>query len=734
MTTFPARTRLHLLALACYSALAFIVLHALIFHNGTHTAGYDYFNYHWNFWFLRYLSQTTGINAYLNDFVFYPALTNYGFHAYAAFWYPFWALIEPLVGTLTAFNVIIFTACTLNGYALFVLLRREGVAPGLALIGGIALQTFPIARYWYYNTHINLMNWFWLPLHLILWSQTVNATRAGSIPRMVFWAAVQGIALYGLAMSDHQFPIFAAFLLVPFGLLSLWQARRTPPHLIRLVATALLTVSIAVALLWFCGYLPHAFQFRGTLAPGDPAGRPGVANHLFSMAETWWLWNTPSLGAFVTLAALAALIAALFARRVRHQQDGRWLWFWIGIPPFLIALGGTLQLGEVLLPTPYRLLHALTGGMFGMPWRLAPIFVIAMAVFAGKVFTPILAGKQRVQIAVVVGAFLANAWAIRLWQTAPLDPVLPAYAFYAEIGAERGAPYDDLIVVEVPTGVATGEVILGDPRATQLQWYGITHQKRMINGFISRAPVEHFFYIETGDPMLSWLGQRVPLDAPFVQMQMRERIFGYPIGYFVVHQDLIGRESAALTEIFDFFNQDRNMRELLCPLWVEGAAVAYRTAAHPDWDGCPQRVPPNGVIDLGAAEDVRFIGRGWHYAETIAGITARWTGAEAGARLYLRLPEQRAYQITLSAQAFGQARQLSLFANGVPLEAVSVQPDELAEYTFRLPPEALPFEDGYLELALAYDLGGQDAALGRTLGVLVDWLRLTPLEETDNSE
>jgi hypothetical protein len=158
------------------------------------------------------------------------------------------------------------------------------------------------------------------------------------------------------------------------------------------------------------------------------------------------------------------------------------------------------------------------------------------------------------------------------------------------------------------------------------------------------------------------------------------------------------------------------------------------TAAHPDWDGCPQRVPRDGVIDLGAAEDVRFIGRGWHYAENIAGITARWTGAEAAAWLYLRVPERRDYQITISAQAFGRVRQLSLNANGVPLDSVAVQPDGLAEYTFRLPAEALPFADGYLELALSYDLDGQDEAIGRTLGVLVDWLRLTALEETRRTE
>lgn len=176
------------------------------------------------------------------------------------------------------------------------------------------------------------------------------------------------------------------------------------------------------------------------------------------------------------------------------------------------------------------------------------------------------------------------------------------------------------------------------------------------------------------------------------------------------------------------------MRHLVCPVWIEGDAVAYRTAAHPDWDDCPQRVPKDGLIDIGALDDVRFIGRGWHYPENIVGITARWTGAEPTARLYLRLAERRAYRVTLMAQAFEQARQLSLSANGMTLGSAEIRPESLAEYTFILPAEALTSEDGYLELMLAYDLEGQDERLRRKLGVLVDWLRFEPLAQARSSE
>ena len=59
-----------------------------------------------------------------------------------------------------------------------------------------------------------------------------------------------------------------------------------------------------------------------------------------------------------------------------------------------------------------------------------------------------------------------------------------------------------------------------------------------------------------------------------------------------------------------------SLGDLLCPVAVEGDAVFYRTAWHPD--GCPPRTPPEtspGVytLDIGSPGDEAFIGWGWHY-------------------------------------------------------------------------------------------------------------------------
>ncbi len=109
--SLPRSLRLHLVAIGFYALLGFIILYAIIFNTGVQVPGFDYFNYNWNFWWIRHALSTPGLNVYLNNFVMAPQVSNFGYHALTAFWYPVWALIEPWAGTLTAMSTIIFLMC-----------------------------------------------------------------------------------------------------------------------------------------------------------------------------------------------------------------------------------------------------------------------------------------------------------------------------------------------------------------------------------------------------------------------------------------------------------------------------------------------------------------------------------------------------------------------------------------------------------------------------------------------
>ena len=721
-----AELRLRLLALLFFIGLALITLYPILLNNGTKTAGYDFFNYNWNFWWIRHALTTPGLNVYENNFAMFPFTTDYGYHALTAVWFPLWALLEPLLGTLTVMNIIIVIICVLNGWLFFVLLRHEKVVPGLALLGGAALQISPILRYFYYNTHINLMDWFWLPAELLLWQQIIRAVEVGRFKRAVIWAILQGVTLWGILLTDLQFPIFTAFLLAPYVLFTLWRTCKR----LQVIGVGLVVAVVALPLAWFLGPLPYILHFTGILAPGTVEDRPGIPFPFgfLTMSQTWWEWSTPSLGAFVTVVLIVTLIGGLLWKRKVSRT--RWLWFALLLPPMLLALGPNITIGSAIIPmSPFRLLYTQTNGMFKMPWRLAPIFIIAALIFVGKSWTPFFKRMSSGRIFLLGAVFLLLTIDVRLFESAPLQAAPLDYRFYHQIGSETGDPYDKEIVLEVPTGAATGDVILGDPRATQLQYYGMIHQKRMVDGFISRAPLENYWYMLTDDPLLSWLGQRRFLEPDKVEPELRDHIFKWPIGYVVIHTDLIGRDSSTVEEIIGYFN---SLDDLLCPYTVEGDAVVYRTRWHPD--GCAPRTPPQTApdvytIDIGSPGDEAYIGWGWHYQEQVSGLTLRWAGAYPQTQVYVDLPPN-AYTVTLSAQAFHEPRQLRLLVNDVPLSApVSVTVDALHDYSFKIP-AAVVGDGKHLKLTLDYDATVAPADIGqgsdtRKLAVAVDWIRFT---------
>jgi len=717
--------KLHGAALVFFGLTAFITLYPQIFHSGAQGAGYDWFFPHWAFWWVRHALSTDGLDLYHSNFVMFPYTTNYAYNVLTLFWFPVWAVLEPLIGTLDAVTVIIFAGCVLNGYLFFVFLRGESVVAGPALIGGLALQIFPIVRYFYYNTHINLMNWFLIPALLMIWKCTARATDSNRQGRALAGALRLGGALGATGRADLQFPIFAVFVLGPYGLWLLWRSPRRG----RQVMLAALALGLALGLLWIAGPLRYLDDVDGTMVPGPVEDRPTIdfPTDFLTMAATWWDWSTPSLGAFVGAAVLIALVVALW--RAPRRAGDHWLWLVVLLPPLVLAIGPTLTIGEWAIPMPYRLLYDLTDGNYRMPWRLGPAFVLGAMVFVGKVWSKWLPRSAARRSFLLGGAVFLLLLDLNFFTGGPMRPVLPGYRTYAAMGAD---PYD-YVVVEVPTGAGSGEVLLGDAEAIAFQYYGITHGKRMVNGFVSRAPVEHFWSLHVDDPMLAWLGQRRLLEAETVEAQLRERIFGWPIGYLVVHQDYIRRNGAQPLEVTGFLN---GLNDLLCPPIVEGDALFYRTAWHPD--GCTARIPPEVEpsiyrVDVGSTGDERYLGWGWHWQETVAGLTLRWAGDQPQARVYVDLPPG-AYELAISMQAFDEPREVTVRVNGQPAgEAVRVQPDSLGIYTFRLPADLIG-EGQHLALDLSYDGWLVPAEIGhsqdqRRLSVAVDWLQFSRAEE-----
>ncbi len=167
-----------------YLLLALLTLYNPLFHLNTSLTGLpvtDFYHFHWNYWWIRH-ALTNGLNVYLTNYVFFPFTNNLAFHTLTPFFYPIWALFEPLVGTIVAMTAIFIFAMSLSAISFYALLRREGVSIPLALVGGAMLELTPLMLTAVYWTNINLMGWFWLPLLLLTWGEMARITRPHPSP------------------------------------------------------------------------------------------------------------------------------------------------------------------------------------------------------------------------------------------------------------------------------------------------------------------------------------------------------------------------------------------------------------------------------------------------------------------------------------------------------------------------------------------------------------------------
>jgi hypothetical protein len=658
-------------------------------------------------------------------------------------------------------NTVMVAASALTGGLFYLLLRREGVNQPLALAGGAILQLTPAMLFSAWLTNINYLSLFWYPALLLLWGKVAESpvsNRSNPHPKSLslrardfkhqavllplalrerglggegtqgmkrsLYPILFGIALYGMMLTDYQHALFVAFLLVPYGLWTLARRGLTP------ILYGLLSLGVALTLLWFVGPLPYLLTFdRSTLSPQPIANAFGIPFSAGYVSRLSPYTRALSLGALPVLATAAALLLKVARRAPAPAARPHWLWLWLAIPPLILSLGPSISIGETQIATPYVVFHNLFGGLFRVPARFAPVVLIPLLIFAGQTLSAALRGRRIHPILWSTVLLLVFADS-RLFEPMPLRPLPTVYSFYHDIARE---PYE-YVIVDVPVAGGSGEAWVGEFPPMETQFYALTHGKRVVNGSVARAPLASFWHWLYDDALLAWLGGRRYLEPETVRAQLAARIDSYPIGYIVIHQQYIGRQGPTVQEIVGYFNQ---LDDLLCFYTAEGDALVYRTGWHPDGCDALGRTPPQtepGVyqIDIGTPGDERFIGWGYHWAEQVAGLTLRWTGEYPQTDTYVDLPPG-SYDLTVSMQAFWETRRVSLEINGVAVgDAVEVGTAGLAEYTWTLPAAAIG--DGrQMQVGLIYDNVVVPAEVGqsgdtRRLAVAVDWLRFTRKE------
>lgn len=666
------------IVLAFYAGLAFLALNILALNAASHVLGpaSDFPHFHWNFWWARHALFELEQSVFFTDYVHVPFDQNLAYHTLTLSWLPFYIVVEPLAGQILTINLIIWLSLVLTGSLSYAFFRAERVGHGMALLAGSILMTTPYMVYHLNAHHLNLIALFWLPLTALLWRRVVDSLAWR-------WAVALGLAFWAMWLTGTQWLLWTPFFLAPYGLMTLIQAKSQSTRG-RLVLLGFVAVAVMLALAYGVGPWRQMLQFDAPVQGLDYE----AARYWSLPVAALWGESAPrdqSIGAWGLLSA-GVVLALLLGRGERW----RWLWLVVMALALVLAFGPDIKISAHVIALPYRALHDALGGLYRAPVRFLPVAILAALLFIAKSFSRWWAqrGKWRLLMA---GALLVLVMAEnRVFVPMQIyEP--PHFNFYERIGQDKA----DVVVLEVPISVVNGWNAVGKYWPLE-QFYGITHQKPMVSGFVARENSNNYLYYQLS-PLWLWLAGGSDLDLEAARRLFDEPLTAWPIGYIVVDQSHFGPQHPRTLEWLAFFNS----HPATCRFAREGARVVYITTAHPA--GCEDA--PRSVVDLGTEEDLTVFGFGWWWQEGLSGQSMRWMSQEATLHFS---PTLGANTLHFRAVAFQRVRQLEVLADGQSVGVVQV-PHDQSWQDFALP---LPPGTDFRSLTLVADSSDSPQDLG----------------------
>jgi hypothetical protein len=355
-----------------------------------HNAGDGHQNA-WNIWWVRTALTERFVSPYWCDLAYHPDGTT----LIGQTMHPFNGLasipLSAFLSDVALYNTLVVLSFMLGGWTCYLLARRLGAGRWAGWFAGAAF-TYSHFHFAHALGHMQLVSLQFVPLFLWSWLRLLADP---GLARGLLAAAVLGL----VTACD----LYLTFYCVVFGA-GLWlhdaltrrslRHQRSVPVVVGLgsfvLATAATTGMLLVALLLQNGLDPlmnahNPYDFcLDALAPFIPGGHWALGEY----TRGYWgdLPELPVEGdVYVGWIPLLAAACALF-RAGREGRRDLWIWLWLGLVAYLLALGPCLQIAGCKLPSvpmPYQLLEWLPGmKLAGMPSRFGVMIVLSVAVLS----------------------------------------------------------------------------------------------------------------------------------------------------------------------------------------------------------------------------------------------------------------------------------------------------------------------------------------------------------------
>jgi len=592
------------LVLAAYVILTLLLTYPAILHLGDRLLALneDGWIFYWNnWWTAQALSQ--GRSPFFTSLLFYPYGVSLASHAYSPLSSLLAAALQPLLGSVAAYNLTVLLIFVVGGYGAFLLCRElTGHSPA-AFIGG-AVYAFAPYHLTQALAHPHLASVQWLP-YLVLYLERVRRTAhlrdgfmAGLFLALTAWSGLQLAVMGGLWVG-----LYLAYFFLPWqslrklSLLNLAPcgsvARRTDRSQIGQEQESTAKYHPSSALLRSLGLLvvtavllslPVVYPVVSAwLQNPDPAhvladeqtwGQTDLLAYIVppSMHPLWGRFTQPIYERFVKNRAwmpyvgFAALVLSLYAA-LRERRATRF-WWASGLVWVVLALGPRLRCNGQVHPLP--LPYALLGSYFPfntlrspdrfnllVPLSLAPLVALALA-------------RRRAtwRFVLLAGGLILFEY---LMMPLPMLPLLPDSPFFHEIAAD-GEHY---AVLDLP---------MGQSSCKYWGYYQTIHGKPLVEGHVSRPPSSAYRFIESVSLLqaLQYPRQTVP---PVNVGRDLKRLAHTGVRYIIVHKawadEALRRAYQYLLYIAPFYEDEQVIVYRTAPMAGRDYPILHRFAAGP---------------------------------------------------------------------------------------------------------------------------------------------------------
>lgn len=438
----------------------------------------------WNLWWFRHALLELRQNPFDCTYLFYPVGADLWLHTLSPLPATVSALLQPIVGLVAAFNLLVIASFVLAGACAAAAGRRLGLGAGGAIVAGALYAFSPAVLAHLYAGHFELLWTFWMPAALLAFLRLIDpAAGARRWPASV----LLGLTIAGAAYTSPYYALYSAEL-VGVGAAVHWRAVARRPVVAGLVLAAIIA---AVAVSPFA--VKVARGARGVTGTAEsvrrdfrdfsvePAGffipsfmHPVLSRPLRPLHERMNRGRAlpQETTGYLGLSVLALAAAAIVRRR-----------------PVELRLAGAVALAFLVLSLGAEL--KVLGAPTGFPLPAAALAEMPIVRLARA------PGRHVIVAALGLGVLAAAAWeragrpwqvflialiAFELWPRVPLmSTAVPDV--YARIAREPG----DFAVLDVPPGVRDGSRVLGSPDPRRLLAQTV-HHKPIVDGMASRLP------------------------------------------------------------------------------------------------------------------------------------------------------------------------------------------------------------------------------------------------------